>query len=297
MKKHEYLEIYPSEVAARKISKHLDRMLADRPRVYRKTLLRYRKLAQLLLDCASKIIKMLQSELLLSSGDTEFQELVSDYDVEQIEELRSSVESLDNFVKPTTTSIGKLGADAVRSYKDKFKQASEFDFGYVEVNECAEILNTWISKRFSGDNPNFRFQPKEIPNWAAFIVIAYGKNHASGNAKNFMNQFYAWCDSLENIDNTWALPTTVYRMTQHINPNDLTMDAVVIYDILMNECLYQLVGNKVKLPMNSGYIVDLVKEYRPDLKSAVRTRISRQSQLLDELHFIPSNTLSEVDKI
>ena len=296
MKKHEYLEIYPSEVAARKISKHLDRMLTDRPRVYRKTLLRYKKLAQLLLDCASKIIKMLQSEMLLSSGDTEFQELVSDYDVEQINELRNSVERLDNFVKPVTPT-GKLGSEVVRSYKERFKQASEFDFGYIEVNDCADLLNTWISKRFSGDNPNFRFQPKEIPNWAAFIVIAYGKHHAIGNARNFMDQFYAWCNSLENIENTWALPTPVYRMTQHLDPNDLTMDAVVIYDILMNDCLYQLVGNKVKLPMNSGYIVDLVKQYRPDLKSEVRTRISRQQKLIDELHFIPSANLSEVDEV
>ena len=160
MKQPEYLEIYPSEVAARKISKHLDKMIEVKPRVYRKTLLHYRQLAYLLLECVTKIIRMLQSEMLLSSEDTEFQELVSD-----IDDLGCLVDEQPN------QETKRLVGDTLKQYRSVFKQASEYDFGYREVNECAELLNYWILHRFSGFNPNFKYQIKQLPIWATFIVI------------------------------------------------------------------------------------------------------------------------------
>lgn len=287
MKKHEYLEIYPSEVAARKISKHLDKMVTDKPRVYRKTLLRYKKLAQLLLECVAKIVRMIQSEMLLSSEDTEFQELVSDFDTEQIDELRDSVDNLGNLIdKKPSAEISRLSGDTIRVYKSIFNQAANQDFGYVEVNECAELLDYWITHRFSGLNPNFKFQIKQLPIWATFIIIAYGKNHSIGNTQNFVAQFKLWCDDLSSdTSNCWALPYDIFNMTKKINPSNFTLDSLVIYDILLNDCLYQLIDGKNKIPMDPSYIAKLVKEYRPDLKSDVRTRMTKQAELIERLQF------------
>ena len=280
MKKHEYLEIYPSEVAAKKISKHLDKMLADKPRVYRKTLLRYKNLAQLLLESVAKIVSMLQSEMLLSSGDSEFQELMSDFDTEQIDELRDSVDDLGNLVerRPSPESK-KLAGDTIKTYKSVFREASQMDFGYVEVNECAQLLDHWITQRFSGDNPNFKYQIKQLPIWATFIVIAYGKYHASGHSALFVQEFNSWCDKLDDdASNCWALPYNVFNMTKTIDPNNFTVDAMVLYDLLIADCFYQLVD--IKIPMDSSYISRLVKEYHPEDARTVRTRFTKQAELI-----------------
>ena len=281
----DYLEIYPSEVAARKISKHLDKMFELKPRVYRKTLLRYKKLAYLLLECVTKIVRMLQSEMLLSSEDNEFQELVTDFDTEQIDELRESIDNLGNLVeKKSTPENKKLAADTLVEYARVFTQAADYDFGYSEVNECAQLLSIWMTQRFSGFNHNFKFQVKQLPIWATFIVIAYGKYHSVGETKKFVRDFKKWCYSLDDdTSNCWALPYNIFNMTKVIDPNNFTVNAMVIYDILMNGCLYQLIDGKNKIPMDSSYVAKLVKEYQPEHIRDVRTRFTRQSELIEQI--------------
>ena len=295
MKQPEYLEIYPSEVAARKISRHLDKMAETKPRVYRKTLLRYKKLAYILIECVTKIIRMLQAEMLLSSENTEFSELVSDFDIEQIDELRSSVDDLGNLVdkKPSTESR-KLAGDTIKQYKTVFKQASEMDFGYVEVNECAQMLNYWLARRFSGFNSNFKYQIKQLPIWATFVVIAYGKYHSIGETTTFIKDFKDWCDKLdEDTSNCWALPYNIFNMMKVIEPSNFTVDAMVIYDLLINGCLYQLM--EIKIPMDSSYIAKLLKEYRPENAHAVRTRFTKQPELIDSLSLHSTTDVGEAD--
>ena len=293
MKQPEYLEIYPSEVAARKISKHLDKMTTIKPRVYRKTLIRYKKLAQLLLECVGKIVRMLQSEMLLSSGDSEFQELVSDFDTEQIDELRDSVDALGNLVeKKTSPETKKLAAETLLTYKQVFNQAAQIDFGYEEVNTCAELLSYWMNKRFSGCNPNFKFQIKQLPIWATFIIIAYGKYHSLGYDIKFVKDFKSWCDDLDNdFSNCWALPYNVFNMTKTIDPANFTMDAVVIYDVLINGCLYQLLDQKI--PMDSSYIAKLVKEYHPGRAKEIRVRFNKQKEIIQKLGLRATNIIQE----
>ena len=284
-KQADYLEIYPSEVAARKISKHLDKMVETKPRVYRKTLLRYKKLAYLLLECVTKIVRMLQSEMLLSSGDDEFQELISNFDTEQIDELRDSVDNLGNLVekKPSNESK-KAASDTLKQYGTVFHQAALYDFGYTEVNECAQLLDIWILRRFTEANSNFKYQIKQMPIWATFIVIAYGKYHSVGESAKFVRDFKKWCNSLDDdTSNCWALPYNVFNMTKVLDPNNFTLDAMVIYDILINGCLYQLIDGKNKVTMDSSYISKLLKEYRPEYSRDVRTRFTRQGELIEQI--------------
>jgi hypothetical protein len=281
-----YLEIYPSEVAARKISKHLDKMAEVKPRVYQKTLLRYKKLAYLLIECVTKIIRMLQSEMLLSSGDAEFQELASDFDMEQIDELRNSIDDLGSLVDKTPKEDNKrVVGDTLKQYRTVFKQASDYDFGYSEVNDCADLLNCWLTHRFSGNNVNFKYQIRQLPVWATYIVIAYGKYHSIGNASTFVSDFKKWCNDLDtDLSNCWALPLNIFNMTKKVNPDNFTVDAMVIYDILINGCLYQLIDGKNKIPMEPAYIADLVKAYRPEHKKEVRTRLTKQQELIKSLN-------------
>lgn len=295
MKQEDYLEIYPSEVAARKISKHLDKMTETKPRVYRKTLIRYKKLAYLLIECVTKIVRMLQSEILLSSEDDEFQELITDFDTEQIDELRDSVDDLGNLVeRKSTPENKKLAVDTLNQYREVFNQASNYDFGYLEVNECAKLLDLWMTQRFSGFNHNFKFQVKQLPIWATFIVIAYGKYQSIGESTKFVREFKKWCNNLDNdTSNCWALPYNVFNMTKVIDPNNFTVNAMVIYDILINGCLYQLIDGKNKITMDSGYIAKLVKEYHPENARDVRTRFTRQGELIEQICLHSTTVVAE----
>lgn len=295
MQRTKYLEIYPSEVAARKISKHLDKMAEVKPRVYQKTLLRYRKLAFLLLECVTKIVNMLQSEVLLSSGDMEFQELVADTDIEQIDELRDSVDALGNLMeKRSSPESRKIAGDTLKQYRAIFKQAAEYDFGYVEVNECAQLMNYWMTHRFSGFNSNFKYQIKQLPVWASFVVIAYGKYHSIGETAKFVTEFKIWCDSLDgDMSNCWALPYNVFNMTKTLDPSNFTVDALVIYDLLVDGCLYQLLEQKI--PMDASYVAKLLKEYRPDMTHTVRTRFTHQKELVASICLHGTQESAEVE--
>lgn len=295
MQRTKYLEIYPSEVAARKISKHLDKMAEVKPRVYQKTLLRYRKLAFLLLECVTKIVNMLQSEVLLSSGDMEFQELVADTDIEQIDELRDSVDALGNLMeKKSSPESRKIAGDTLKQYRSIFKQAAEYDFGYIEVNECAQLMNYWMTHRFSGFNSNFKYQIKQLPVWASFVVIAYGKYHSIGETTKFVAEFKTWCDSLDgDMSNCWALPYNVFNMTKTLDPSNFTVDALVIYDLLVDGCLYQLLEQKI--PMDASYVAKLLKEYRPDMTHTVRTRFTHQKELVASICLHSTQESAEVE--
>lgn len=296
MQQPDYLEIYPSEVAANKISKHLDKMISVKPRVYRKTLLRYKKLAYLLLECVTKIVRMLQAEMLLSSEDTEFQELATEFDTEQIDELRDSVDELGNLVdRKQSPETQKLNAETLKIYKDVFKEGSKCDFGYQEVNECAKLLDYWITHRFSGVNPNFKYQIKQLPIWAIFIIIAYGKNHATGYTTNFVQEFKEWCDGLDdNTSNCWALPYNVFNMTKTLDPSNFTLDAVIIYDILIESCYCKLTDGKI--PLDSSYIAKLVKEYQPSKVHDVRTRFTRQKELIQLLNLHSTQEVTDKEE-
>ena len=270
-------------------------MAEVRPRVYQKTLLRYKKLALVLLECVTKIVRMLQSELLLSSGDKEFQELVSDYDIEQIDELRDSVDALGNLMeKKSSPESKKLAGDTLKQYKSVFRQAVTNDFGYIEVNECAGLLDYWISHRFSGFNSNFKYQIKQLPVWASFIIIAYGKYHSIGETTKFVTEFKDWCDSLDDdMSNCWALPYNIFNMTKTLDPNNFTVDAMVIYDILVDGCLYPLMEQKI--PMESSYVAKLLKEYRPDTAYTVKTRFTKQQALIESICLHKTSESVEVD--
>ena len=270
-------------------------MLSVKPRVYRKTLLRYKVLAQLLLECVIKIVRMLQSEVLLSSSNAEFQELSTEFDTEQIEELKDSVTNLGNLIEKKPSSENrKIAGETLSTYKAVFNEAADHDFGYAEANECAKLLDYWIRRRFSGFNPNFKYQIKQLPIWATYIIVAYGKYHSVGGTIKFTNDFKTWCDELDNdASNCWALPYSIFSMTKDFNPNNFTLDSMVIYDILINGCLYKLMD--IKIPMDSFYIAQAIKTYRPENSHDVITRFTKQRVLAETLNLHPTDAAEEDD--
>ena len=289
-----YLEIYPSEVAAQKISGHLDKMLEDPPKVYRKTLKRYQKLAILLLDCVDKINRLIQQEALLSSESSEFDELSypdSGQIERKLEEVQSKSKETSNFlskdVKLADASSSSVNRQTISKYAEVFNEGAEISFGVSEVDDCARLINSWFTSRFipKRKNTNFKYQIAQLPLWTAYIVVAYGKHRADGTLNEFKLVFDSWLNSIEtDMNNCWALPVNVYSLLKNASNQDYTLDAVAIYDILMERCYYKLTESNVAIRLDPNIIAIAVKQHNPELSNLVSMRFSSPDVLRSKVN-------------
>ncbi len=299
MKKYKCYEIYPSEKAAQKISQHLDTMLGTKPKIYRKTLLRYKTLATLLLQCVSKILKLLEEETLISSCDSEFQELTNENAnelLDQLIDIQSKVSNYSKFVDSQTelnltkSDISYMSKTATFKLYDEVIHSGEFiNYGYEEVNTCAELIAYWFKMRFGMTNPDFKYQIRQLPSWIQYIVIAYSKACADGSASAFVSGFKHWCDSIvEDTNNVWAIPYNVFDIMKKPKGEYFTLHALIIYDILLSAHYYQLVDANTEIRLDPLFIADMVKTYHPDMEDMVKTRITKRRDIAEfiNLHII-----------
>lgn len=296
MKKYKCYEIYPSEKAAQKIIQHLDVMLDSKPKIYRKTLLRYKALAKLLLQCVAKILKLLEEETLISSCDSEFQELTGDDAnelMDQLTDLQSKVTNYSKFVddkveqNKNKSEIHRMStAETLKLYAETIRSGEDVNYGYEEVNVCAELISYWFRMRFSENNPNFRYQIKQLPSWIQYIVISYGKACADGNSKTFVTSFKQWCNSIvEDTNNVWAIPYNIFDIMRKPKGEYFTLQAMIIYDLLLSKHYYLLTDADTDIKPDPLFIADKVKYYHPDLEEPVKKRIAKRSEILELINF------------
>lgn len=276
--KLKYLEIYPSEVAAKKILAHLDKMLKEKPKVYKKTILRYKKLAELLMQCLDKINKFIESETLLSSDDTEFDELSkpADDDIKY-----SKVRSPENF-DDLHTSGQQYNSASILKYSTILQTGTNVDFGYEEINQCACLINQWFQTRFpKNSNSDFRYNINQIPLWISQIIITYGYYFEQGKVYDLQQEFNSWCkDVQEDSHNIYRVPYCVYNTCKSDKRECFTLSAVLISDLLIEKCYYSLSSN-----IDENDVVSLVRTNNPALTGAIRTRVNNQNNLLETLEF------------
>lgn len=299
--------IRPSEVAANKIQRHLQDLLTKRPKVYRRTLTRYVDLAYILLDCIDKILKFLTSELLSASSDKEFDELTpsaeDNADIMAIrEKLQNTTDLLDSYSQmgkrlnsSEDTKKSCSNTEIIKTYGDTFSQGAMINTGYMEVNQCADLINYWYSTRIQYMTIRHRaYQNLQIPNWVGYIVIMYGKAHANGTHTEFVKWFKSWCDNANNdFSNKYAVPKELTLLKKHLYPNDLTLDALIIYDILLDKCYVDLTSLDLAVKLDANFIVTLIKEQLPEYKTIIQTRFSKQMDYIEQINL--TATLSSAD--
>lgn len=316
LRQEKYFEIRSSEVAANKIHKHLQNLLANRPRMYKKTLVRYKDLAYLLIDCVDMILRFLTNELLSSSEDNEFNELSSsdcpvtdDADVNEIRrKLTESTQLFEtyNTLASSSTIVTALPVEnpeqapavdcgaMAKVYGDVLEAAANIDYGYVEVNDCAKLIHYWYSHRMLYMSTHHKaYNIAQLPNWISCIVLMYSKYHANGQPTFFANTLMQWCDTAnETFSNKYAIPKEVINIGKSSYMNDYTVDALIIYDLLMEQGFLPLVNPDSNIvPMDPNFIVDRTKEHNPNLDKVVRTRISKRTKYIEEIGLTPSDTM------
>lgn len=315
-----YLEIYPIENYADKISKQLDAVLEAKPTMYAKTKGRYKQLACSLLQSVEKISAILEEESLISSDvQDEFDELLDTQYDEFSDALKSVQDQLSSYTEFTSntssssdlsnnsnklTSTSDNESHAVSSMSDDagvatmsnkaalsifaqvIEQGSICSFKCAEASHCARMIWQWFKARFTPEvrNSNFKYNIKQLPVWISAIVLSYGKHHRDNTIGTFVDMFNKWiADITADERNCWALPYEVYQISKSSNKDDFTLDAVVISDILMEELYHQLTQPYIEnspIYLESSLVPSIVKAQNPELLSDIRTRLSKQADLI-----------------
>lgn len=298
----QYVEVQSLEKHAEKIEKQLNLIMTTKPGIYAKTKDRYKRLAYSLLKSAEMISSILEEESLVpfidSAIDDEFNELAdsqeglaSPVDLQNtVAGVHQKIDSCSQFTQSSSTKL-MPNKDIMCKFASIIEQGASISFEYLDVIKCASLLNKWMRNRFFPDvrNPGFRYSLKQLPTWITYMIIAYGKYKKANRVEEFINLVDKWINEIQNnSSNTYTLPYEVFELMKSNNPEDFTMEAVLISDVLMEEYLYQLTepylsGSSIFLSCSP--VVDVVKVKNPQIMPLIRKRIANQVQLFDEHNF------------
>ena len=288
-----YLEIYPMENCADKISKQLDQVLEVKPNMYAKTKDRYKKLAYSLLQSVEKISNILEDGCLVgdSHNSDEFDELSSSEDrcpAELSQAVDSVKDQIDSYSQFTSNSSRLSNKKILSTFAQVLEDASNYPFEYLEVRECAKFVYKWFKTRFIPDvkNLNFRYNIKHLPDWITYMIILYGYYQHLGKTEVLMKMLDRWCSDVQQDDtNTYAIPYEAYNLMRSVKPESFTMNAVVIGDLLMEGKYHLLTDTHFtcsNVCLQYAPVVSVVKSKNPSLLPVIRTRIAKQDQLIQD---------------
>ena len=302
-----YNEIYPIEGWAEKISRNLTKIADEKPNMYAKTKVRYQKLAESLLDSVEKIAIILESDSLVPKSNNEFYEL-SDKTESSISDklnyINNRVHEAENFsanrFSPTYPKDGSVNSlkETLHYFDSILQSSSTINFGYSEVNECARLLYRWFHSRFCPDieNKQFKFQHRYLPTWICNFIILYGKYNSCNMNTQFKQMIESWCDGVDQgTAGNYAVPYEIYQLEKVNDPADYTIDAVVMNDILTNECLYQLsdTPSQCILHYDHNILISVVRDRNPSLHSKIVTRIAKRRELIKVIGLTPVGGIEE----
>ena len=280
-----YISIYPIEAAAKKISDMLDVVLMQKPRMYGKTKQRYANLTVSLLSSVEKISKITQDAALSSQSDDEFNELASagfDIGVDSaVQNAQKEIAAAKSFSSnPETHDFVDL-----KFIDSVFLEMKSIDFGWLEINKCAQLLQMWYHARFI-EHPATSCNYSYLGNWITKFIIQFGHHCAVDSCSNFETSLAAWCERLGFSDIKYAQPWFIFQTFKHGDPADYTLQAVLINDILYDKCLCKLTST---YPMfDSIEVSRIVKSKNPALTPKINSRFAKQRELLEFVGFTHS---------
>ena len=238
-----YHEIYPLENAAEKISSELEYQKDIKPRLYKSSVERYRKLQEKLIEAAKNISILLDEDpLVVATSSSDTLPVLSDYidedgnvNSEEIEAAAtiSAVQQSEISADTKSTALtnnnepkGNLPAyKANPSLKKKILATYAHTIIHAEptnslqINEtlgCLDIIKRWFSARFIYHSKDFKYNIDQFPTWIANIAFAYGYNYEQGTLREHLDMWNKWFKSVEDDSNKkWALPYDVLQYSKN----------------------------------------------------------------------------------
>lgn len=270
-----YNRLHSLSDTAEKVLRLADDVVENRPQIqYVKTKQRYQDIVTNLMRAVNKMLPLVEEGLLIPDETSdEFNELSKNL-IDKINETAQNAPTADlkAVIQPTHADKDNIFS----SFDCVFADAAITEFGYEEVDMCAQSLYRWFHTRFI-EHPGV-YKATELSNWVRNFIIAFGKASRDNTLYNLQSHIETWCQKLETETVRYAVPYEIYKIDKHKDANEYTLEAVLISDILFSECLYRL--TKEELP-NSQIVLDalavseFVRNKNKSLASEIRTRFSK----------------------
>lgn len=261
------MDINSAEKNIKKLLAYVQDLADTKPKMYQKSRGRLKEMADTCKEVVTLISEILQDETLrddevefgsdpniaseLNSMQDKILQIRSFAGVETVEPVSDTATELNavtaqdvvGFSNKTASPIAKR--QILRKYKEVMRKVSTFDFRYDSVYRCAKLLWDWFETRFVKTvyGSDFKYNMKRFPTWIRDIVTMYGKAIRDGEYVELDNKFRLWIDSLTDSDSgdiKYAVPYIVYEFEKSMSPDDMSLEAVVLWDILMDCGLSEL---------------------------------------------------------
>lgn len=248
------MDIHGAETHLKKLLQYVQELAESKPGMYQKSKDRLKSIA----DTCDQVVKII-SEIL---KDETLVEDECEFGTSQNADLLSVISSMDTqltmlkqFMNVPQDNVAespkqKISSDmrrqAIRNYSACFRLLKESENDIV--NRCGDFLSTWFDIRFISSipsHPYFRYNIKRIPQWTCAMVVIYCKHIVQGDIQEFRVDFDNWCENIKNGEtgNKYAVPYEVYQFDRFQSPSEMTLAAVVMWDMLFDAGLKDLCIN------------------------------------------------------
>lgn len=160
----------------------------------------------------------------------------------------------------------KYNKGILRKYACMFRKLKNVHTDYVYANECISLLCDWFDARFSGADPNFRYNIRMISKWIQDIVIVYGNHLHDHTQDTLAANMRSWANSIRNSKESskYAIPYEIYYGSQHYDQSGITLTAVVLWDIIYDAGLKDVCDPSDPMYPNEESVYRLCDKISPD---------------------------------
>lgn len=294
------MDILGAKKSVDKLLKYVQDVASTDTKLYAKSRDKLKDVAKTCNEVVKVISQILQDEML----ETDVAEFQSDSNLSgvidsmqsQIYQLKlfAGIDQVDVAEETVSRSSGLKDNRSPAAKKQIFQEyrkclcdTSKFDYGYIEVNQCAELIWRWFDIRFvqTVQQSEFKYQMKKFPLWIRDIVILYGHALHLGQSGQFIREFNVWLDSLKTSDakDKYAVPYEVYKFDRYLDPSCTNLESVILWDILVQQ-LEPICRKKDPYYLSSDSVYDLTGELNP---SVLNDYVDYQDypEIFDTLHW------------
>lgn len=284
------MDVHSAKKSVEKLLAYVEEVSSNESKLYTKSRDRLREIADNCNQVVALISDILQEEILKDDSDEfgESSSTISDvlddmeYQITKVQDFtRGSAESQRSETSAllqaseTTASQTALSINLRRkvfaNYTECLAQLpAASKSGPIYAQRCASLLWTWFETRFHKTitGSTFKYSMRKFPEWVQGVVVMYGKAIHDNSVASFEFEFQNWIDSLATTDakNKYVVPYPVYQFCKNHSPQDMTLDAVVLWDILLDKGLDKLcTDNKQDLYLDQYSIYNLCNSLNPVL--------------------------------
>lgn len=183
--------------------------------------------------------------------------------------------SSDNEDKSEASNSDNLSTEdrrlAMIEYRAHLHTLSKSTGPYSAATECACLIWRWFETRFIesfNQHKLFKYNIRRLPSWIQAIVIVYGKHLMLGDIDEFIADFNSWCSSILYSKDAlkYAVPYEVYKFDVNPQPSDLSLSAVVLWDVLLDMGLDKLVkDDETGLYLSSDSVYQICLTMNPEI--------------------------------